>query len=86
MLFEWTLLAIVASLSIWQWRSLTACDKTMDRVEFSPEARQIMAREDRHIRPGFDVLAIVCCAIFVAGLASGIVWREIIGLIVQLVK
>ncbi len=45
-----------------------------------------MAREDRHIRPGFDVLAIVCFAIFVAGLASGIMWREIIGLIVQLVK
>lgn len=86
MLFEWILLAIVAGLSIWQWRSLTACDKTMDLVDFSPEARQIMAREDRHIRPGVDVLAIVCFAIFVSGLASGVMWREIIGLIAQLVK
>lgn len=86
MLFDWTLLAIVAGLSIWQWRSLTGSEPSFDQVDFSPEARQIMAREDRHIRPGFDVLAIVCFAIFVAGLASGIMWREIIGLIVQLVK
>ena len=85
MLFEWTLLAIVASLSIWQWRSLTGSEHSFDQVDFSPEARQIMAREDRHIQPWFDVLAIVCFAIFVAGLASGILWREIIGLIAGLI-
>jgi len=86
MLFEWTLLAIVASLSIWQWRSLTACDKTMDRVEFSPEARQIMAKEDKHIQPGFDVLAIVCFVIYLAGVATGTMWRETFSFLSWLVK